>query len=297
MRTIHIIFSLLCAVLILSKDSYAQVGTMKWQFKSRSEVNSALQKTRGNLRKTYEVLVCAGRQGFCNSSIAYYEKLVVGHNFDATYQDSAAYAFAYDIGYSYRPWSWKIDPNQSIVKNSSRTTVAYFRDRAAGLRPLSPEILVMRSVYESTTSDRKEAYQHALQATKLSPDWADAQYWLAWAAKSYGLTFNKDVHPVVKKASSKTAQIQLGKVAIQAYSKAEKLDPALSRYLYIEKIGAYRLIADKQSAQKIPVLLDNHLRSFPLYAAWYEKAWGKDEQQLRQMYADIASDISKNATS
>lgn len=276
--------------------SRAQVGTMRWHFRSRSAVTAALQQTRGNLRKTYEVLVCAGRQGFCNTSIGYYEDVVTGHEFDATFQDSAAYAFAFDIGYVFRPWSWKIDPDKSMIKKSTRATAQLFRERALAMRPQSPEVLVMRCLDENMYFSRKEAYQHTLQAVKRAPNWADAHYWLAWSACSYALTFNRDVHPVVKKPASKVIQVRLGKLALKSYDRAQKLDLGLRPYLYIERVGAYELIADRNAARMIPICLNVHLQAFPWYAEWYRKTWGDDEQQLRVTYSRIAADIAKNAT-
>ena len=276
MKRLLLLLLMLCALVLKPASSQAQVGTMKWRFKSRAEVRTALTKTRGNLRKTYEVLVCAGRQGYCNTSIAYYEKIVVPKPFDSTAVENASYAFAYDIGYSYRPWSWKIDPDKSMIKLSSPTKAATARQRGEAVT--TAEALVMRCMYNSTSSARKKAYQQGLQAVENAPKWADAHYWLAGAATNYAFTFQKDVWPTVKRKESWDRMVDLGQVAMRSYRRAENLDSGLRPYLFLEKAGAAELMADPQSLATIPSLIQAHLQAFPNYISWYQKTWGEDTQ-------------------
>ena len=297
--------SLLLCLLLFCGSSQAQLGTMKWHFNSRNEVVSALQKTRSNLRATYEVLICAGRQGYTNTGIGFYENVIAGHEFDASPQDSAAYAFAFDLGYSFRPWGWKRDLDESMIKKSSRANAMYFRDRARSMRPNVPEVLVMRAFWERSlgVQESKDAYQANLQAVKRAPRWADAYYWLGTSANTYAATFsdqilNNKIKPNTKEmADAKATIVRLGRLQLHAYDKAEKLDPGLRPHLYWSRLDAYQYIADKESARMIPVLVERHLRAFPDFGAWYQKTTGQTVQQFRQSYRDLAAQITKDAKS
>ena len=298
------IYLLLC-LLLLCGSGQAQMGTMKWRFNSRAEVVSALQETRGNLRATYEVLICAGRQGYTNTGIGFYENVVVGHEFDASAQDSAAYAFAFDLGYSFRPWGWKRDLDQSMIKKSSRANAAHFRDRARSLRPNVPEVLVMRAFWERSLGEQesKDAYQANLQAVKRAPRWADAYYWLGTNANIYAGTFrsqtlnNKTTANSQEMAEAKATVVRLGRLQLRAYDKAEALNLGLRPHLYWSRLDAYQDIADKKSAQMIPILVERHLHAFPNFGAWYQRTTGRTVQQFRQGYQDLAAQIARDATS
>ena len=287
MRNIFI----LLAVLSLSAPSWAQVGTLKWPMRSRSDVTSALTKTRGDLRATYEVLVCAARQGYPSISIDYYDKIVRGKEFDATAADSAAFAFAYDLGHSFRPWNWKQDAKPIPVKGT-QAMAQYFRERALSGLPNSPEVLTMRAFWGATQSGEKRdnAYFSALKAVKKAPDWADAYYWLASASKNYAYRFSQD-------ESKRDLQKRLGLLALRAYDKAEKLDPTLRPHLFQPRAYAYELVGDKKSAQMIPILAEAHLKAFPQYGSWYRQKTGRTIEDYRQMWKEIADQVSQKATS
>ena len=297
MKSILLLFALILGV---ATTSHAQMGTMLWQFNSRAEVKEALEQTRGDLRQTYNVLICAGRQGFCNTGIGFYENIVVGHEFDASPQDSAAYAFAFDLGYSFRPWGWKRDEDDSIVKNESRALAQLFRDRARTGLPDSPEVLVMRAFWSSSleAEDRKQAYEDSLRAVELVPDWADAYYWLGTNAGSYSNIFSTPIaREEVKPNTPEMAQIraklvEFGRLQLRAYDKAESLDAGLRPHLYWSRLYAYQNLRDKESVRMIPILVEEHLRAFPNFAGWYYKVMGKTTQQWRQDYYDLAAEIA-----
>lgn len=279
--------------------SHAQMGTMKWHFNSRTEAKSALRQTRGNLRSTYDVLICAGRQGYTNTGIGYYEEIVAGHEFDASPQDSAAYAFAFDLGYSFRPWGWKRDLDQSMIKKNSRAFAQHFRDRAQAALSNSPEALVMRAFWGNTLEgeERKEAYYAALRAVKLAPRWADAYYWLGTVTGNYANLFStritrEQVKPnTPERARTKATIVSLGHLQIRAYDKAEKLDSGLRPHLYWPRLLAYQNIRDKKSAQMMPVLAEQHLRAFPNFGAWHLKTFGVSAEQWLQGYKNLAAQI------
>lgn len=296
------VLTLLTAVItipLLALPACAQMGTMKWHFNSRDEVKSALQQTRGNLRSTYDVMICAGRQGYTNTSIGFYENVVAGHEFYALGQDSAAYAFAYDLGYSFRPWCWKRDTDQSMIKKSSGARAQLFRDRAQLLLPNSPERLVMRAFWAGTLSskDTTEAYQATLRAVKLAPRWADAYYWLGTEVSNYAGVFSTRIsRQEVKPHTPEMTQIRetvarLGQLQLRAYDKAERLDPGLRPHLYWARLNAYQDIRDKKSAEIMPFLVEQHLRAFPDFGVWYRKTTGKSVQQFRQGHRDLAARI------
>ncbi len=140
--------------------------------------------------------------------------------------------------------------------------------------------------------DRKLAYEWASKAVKRAPNWADAHYWLAEAADDYALAFQDEHQP-----SNQAIIVRLGHLEMRSCDRAEKLDPALRPYLYMQRINASRLIADKKAARMIPIYADAYLRAFPNYATFYQKSWGKNEAQIREMYAKIARDIAAKATS
>lgn len=289
-----VLFTLLC-----SSSSFAQMGKMKYPFRSRAQVIPVLQQTRGNLRQTYNALICAARLGYIRTAIGYYEGVVSGQEFTASAQDSAAYAFAFDLGSSFRPWDWKTDLSPISMKRSSRALALLYRDRAFAALPKSPEVLVMRAFYGSLdpAEEQRERYLTAVRAVRLAPQWADAHYWLAWTANSYAMALQQDVWPILKNPASKATRIRLGKVQMRAYDAAQRLDPSLRPSLYLLRIGACQLIADKKSAQMIPVYVNAHLRAFPGYLAWYHHNTGNGEVEFRASYRQIADDISKNATS
>ena len=289
-----LLISMLATTLFLPAQSHAQVGTMKWHFKSRADVVPALQQTRGNLHNTYEVLICAARQGYRNTSLGYYEGVVLGHEFSATVQDSAAFAFAHDLADNFSPWDWKKDVNYKDYKGSNEATATLFRDRAYANGSGSPEVLVMRA-YRSRyffKEQRKQAFEWTSKAVKRSPKWADGHYWLAQAAEYYGLSLQNSKDP-----AERTLAVRIGRLGMLSYDRAEKLDPALRPYTYLGRIGLSQLIADKKAAQMIPVYADAHLRAFPSYGAWYKKTWGKTEGDFREMYTRIAANIARKASS
>jgi len=279
----------------------AQVGTIKWHFNSRPEVVQALQKTRGNLRATYEVLICAGRQGYTNTSIGFYEDVVAGHNFDASAQDSAAYAYACALGYTFRPWGWKRDTDDSMIKKSSRANAAYFRDRARSLRPDSAEVLIMYSFWTTDQDDetRKAGYEAALKGVNRAPRWADAYYWLGYAADAcagslQSRVLNKRVKSDQEANQMKAKSVRLARLTIRAYDKAERLDPGMRPNLFFRRLSAYSMIRDKKSAQMIPILVEAQLRAHPDFAAWYRRRTSRD---FRESWAETAAKIAAEASS
>lgn len=277
-----------------ASPAHAQVGTMQWHFKSRAEVIPAVQQTRGNLRSTYNVLICAARQGYINTALSYYEGIVSKGMFDASVQDSAAFAFAHDLADGFIPWNWKKDINPSNYQGTKESKVIFLRDRAYSKSPHLAEVLVMRS-YKSRylfKEDRKQAYEWALEAVKRSPKWADAHYWLAQSAEYYGLSLQNSKSP-----EEKAQAIQLGRIGMRSYDKAENLDPNMRPYTYLGRIGLSQLIADKKAAKMIPIYVNAQLRSFPNYSPWLKKRWNQTEGDYREMYDKIASQIAQKATS
>jgi hypothetical protein len=275
---------------------------MKWNFDSRGEVIAALKQTRGRLRPTYEVLICAGRQGYTNTGIGFYENIAVGHEFSASGPNSAAYAFAYDLGYSFRPRGWKRDPDTSMIHKSSAATAQYFRERAANMMGNSPEVLIMRSFWGATLGreSRKDASVSALKAIKRAPNWADAYYWLGSAAECYALTFKMDlVNDRLKLGTkegdeAKAEMVRLAHLTLRAYDKAERLDPALHPILLLDRASAYNIIADKESAEMIPLLTDAYLKAFPDYADHIVEL-GQTVPQWRAMWRKRAKQILAEA--
>lgn len=289
-----LLLSMLTIALFLPTPSQAQVGTMKWKFTSRAQVVPALKQTRGNLRGTYEVLICAARQGYRNTALGYYEGIVTGHEFSATVQDSAAFAFAHDLSDNFGSWNWKKDVDYKDYKGSNEAMATLFRDRAYSNGSGSPEVLIMRS-YRSRyffKENRKQAFEWASKAVKRAPKWADGHYWLAQAYEYYGLSLQASKNP-----ADQILAVRLGQLGMLSYDRAEKLDPALKPHTYLGRIGLSQLIADKKAAQMIPVYTDAHLRAFPNYASWFKKTWGKTEQDLRKMNSQIAAQIAQKATS
>jgi len=267
--------TLFVLLLVCTTKAHAQVGTAKWSLSTRSDVVSALKATRGNLRQTYEVMICAARQGFTSTSVSFYAPLVRGQEFRASGADSAAFAFADDLnGFTFRPWNWKHDP---IETSGNLVWVGYFRDRALKLLPNSPEVLVMRSFYEATTEQEK-GYQTALKATRLAPRWADAYYWTVHAAIMYGNSFGAD-------KSKRPIERKMGQLALQAAKKAEPLDLGLRPKLFLLRLQAYELLRNKESVKMIPMLGEMHFRAFPSYATWARRRNNQSIQQVREEWA------------
>jgi hypothetical protein len=293
------------AFTLLATPAFAQVGTMKWHFNSRDDVVPALQKTRGNLRSTYDVIMCAVRSGYSNSCVGYYENVVNGHEFNATAQDSAAYAFAFDVSYGMRPWGWEKDTDSSMVTRSGRATALYFRDRAYSALPNSPEVLIMRSFWASTQERplRREGYTLGLKAIKIAPKWADAYFWLNGSIGSYYNQFRSEMLRPEVTANAKKMQedkaiiIRLAKFDLRVCDRAEKLDPAIHPWLLLDRAYAYQLIPEKKSAQMIPILIDAHLKAFPEWAVYNQKQWGVSEREYRAGWRTTAARIAKEANS
>lgn len=261
-RLIFLLLSLFASISCV----HAQVGSLDWSFRSRADVIPALNKTRGNLRATYNVIICTARYGYQNTALGYYEKVVEGRDFDASAEDSAAYAFSYAISNGFRPWNWKKDSYRGSIKDSSQAKAAFFRERAFNLKPKSPEVLTMQAFAETMGGlRRKEAYKHMLYATKLAPKWADAYYWLGWSADYYAL----DIHG--QDAENQKTKANLGRLMLNAYDKAEKLDPNLKPHLYLKRIGAYDLLPKQEAMKEVPKLIDAHFKAFPYYVDWCKK--------------------------
>lgn len=287
-----------------SKQTLAQQGTMKWRFASRSQVVPALEKTRGNLRATYEVLMCAVRQGYSRTALGYYENIVAGHEFAASSKDSAAYSFAFDLCDGPRPWHWGRDRALREVKKSSRASAQYFRERAMKMSSGSPEVLLMTSfygLYQGDMKERGQAYQNLVKATKRAPTWADAHFWLGMAATTYAMSYetrilDKEVTPITK-PQYQAAIKRLGAISLRAYDRAEKLDPGLRPYLFAERLFACQQAETKKCAKMIPLYVEAHLRAFPEFPAWYLKQTGENEIQYRKSWQGIANRMAASATS
>lgn len=283
-------------------QAFAQQGTAKWRFTSRSQVVPALQKTRGNLRATYEVLMCAVRLGYSRTALGFYEDVVGGHEFTASAQDSAAYSFAFDLCDGPRPWHWGKDRSLSAVKKSNRASAQYFRERAMKMGSRSPEVLVLTSfygLYQGNMKERGQAYQRLVIATKRAPQWADVHFWMGKAAVSYGMSYSTRItrNEVTgeTKAQYQQAIQRLGAVALRAYDRAEKLDVGLRPYLYDERLNACEQAATKKCAQMIPFYVEGHLRAFPRFSEWYEERTGRTVTQYRQTWQKIAAKIGQEA--
>jgi len=279
-------------VCLLSIPSFAQMGKMKWRFKSRNDVGSALQQAQGNLRETYEAIVCAARQGYSSSALSFYEDVVLNHQFDATAKDSAAYVFAFDVNYSLRPWDWKKDRNP-IHTRSGRAMAQLFWDRSNSLAKSSAEVSVMRVLPNLTIprTERRQAYQDALRAIKLAPNWADAWYWLGQAAGSYALTFEDLPRTVANRAT----QVRLSRLELRAYDRAEKLNPSLKPYLGLARAAAYEMLADKKSPQMMTLYVNQYLRDFPSWIVWYGKRMGKTEEQVHDEWSRRIAKVQERA--
>lgn len=282
----------LSLVCLVSTPSFAQMGKMKWHFKSRTDVAPALQQAQGNLRETYEVIVCAARQGYSSSALSFYEDVVLNHQFDATAKDSAAYVFAFDVNYSLRPWDWKKDRSPTHTR-SGRAMAQLFWDRSNSLAKSSAEVSVMRVLPNLTIprTERRRGYQDALRAVQLAPKWADAWYWLGQAARSYALTFED----LPRSASNRATQVRLSRLELRAYDRAAKLNPSLKPYLGLARAAAYEMLADKKSPQMMTLYLSQYLRDFPSWIVWYGKRIGKTEEQVRDEWNRRIAKVQERA--
>ena len=84
-------------------------------------------------------------------------------------------------------------------------------------------------------------------------------------------------------AKSQKTKANLGRLMLNAYDKAEKLDPKLKPHLYLKRIEAYDLLPKQEAMKEVPNLIDAHLKAFPYYVDWWKKRYpGETEASIRE---------------
>lgn len=90
----------------LLTSAQAQVGTPKWHFKDRVAVEDAVKKNKHNLHASYEIIICAARQGMIRSAVRAYERMLPPNPYDAPADISSSFALAYQLMIGGNRWDW-----------------------------------------------------------------------------------------------------------------------------------------------------------------------------------------------
>ena len=249
-----------------SKVSLAQVGTATYTFKNRAEVRAAVLRNLHNLRASYNVITCAGRQGMMRTVLQTYEQQLTNHRFDAPADVSSSYALVHQF-FVWRDLNWKEDTDQSIhVRDvGGLLQVQWFREKAVKEKPKAPEVLLGDAIFQCyQVTGRPLALREMKEVILRTPKWADAHYWYAWVLNNYAIS------PPIQK--QKTVQTRSAQIMLRELNRAQKLDPGLLPRAYIDYQYAYILLNKPKEALSA---FDAFAQGMPNFGVSFDKTFGR----------------------
>lgn len=263
------LFTFVVVVLLVgcgSKASRAQMGTPTYTFQNRAEVRAAVLQNLHNLRASYNVITCAGRQGMLRTVLQTYEQQLANHRFDAPADVSSSYALAHHL-FVWRETDWPEDTDRSIqVRNvKGLLQVQWFREKAMQGKPHPPEVLLGDGLFQRfEINGQQVALREMQEVVRRAPNWADAHYWYARAIGLYAIS------PAI--AQKKAVQIHYGALMLRELRRAQALDPGLLPKAHLDYQWAYRFLNKPKEAL---ASFDAYVRGTPHFAANFDKAFGR----------------------
>lgn len=245
----------------------AQVGTPKWHFHSRAEVEAATRRYKLNLRQSYNIIMCATRQGMIRSVVHTYEEMMPSDIFKVPPEMASSFALAHRMMQGNNRWDWALDTKPNLTKITSRDgiKVTLYRDRALEMLPNSPEVLVSYAIWACDYEEKRPQALHLVEkALRLSPKWADADYW------HYVMLQDNWVQlPPVQRTKQGP---HYGAAMLRALDTAASLDPWFSpREIGEDRSMAYDAMGRSHEAL---TLSDAYAVARPDYPIFWDKRFG-----------------------
>ena len=234
----------------------AQVGTPKYRFENREQVEAAVRKHTLDLRESYNIIMCAKRQGMIKSAVRAYESELPATPFDTPPQLGASFALAHELLGSSVRWDWKRDRATGLTKLSQAdgVRVTLYRDRALKALPNSPEVLLGRAIWALKQDRREEALNLTTKALRFAPNWAELNWWQAKALDYRLMAMSQKLR--------QQEEPRYGALILRYLNKAEKLDPAFKQENLISKSFAYFFVGRHKEAL---AAYDAYIRYKPAY--------------------------------
>ncbi len=282
-------FTFVGAVLLVacgSKAGQAQVGTSTYTFQNRAEVRAAVLQNLHNLRASYNVITCAGRQGMLRTVLQTYEQQLGKYQTDAgniPVEMCSSYALAHTL-YVWRETDWPIDTDRSIRVRGVRDllTAQWYRDIALRNKPNVPEVLLGDALYQYCQANPSVALREMREVVRLAPNWADAHFWYARVLCNYAIS------PPIQK--QKAVQIRCGFAQLRELRRAQALDTGVLPKAYMDYSWGYR---DAGKPKEALACLDALARGEPRYVINYDAVFGRGAfAYLRRYVANQAQKAS-----
>ena len=264
---LKIITALFAATLFLCSISQAQMGTMKWKFKDRAAVRTAVRANAQDLSKSYNIILSARRQGMIRSAVQEYEALIKGKSFGTSPELSSSYAFAHHIMSAPIGWDIPFDKARGLVKDdqSAALKVGWYREQALKARPNSPEVLLEYAIWQfNQNGGSPRALRIMERVFKTRSNWADAYYWHTQMLGRYA----DNNLPKLQKEKQKPKYAMRRLVSLQ---KAEKLDSKLQDVGLSERIYIY---GDLNKPKEALFYFDAYALKNPDFARYNDKFFG-----------------------
>lgn len=273
MSILRFSFALFLMLICACVPAQAQVGTPKYQFQSRAQVEAITRKYKLNLRESYNIIMCAKRQGLINSVVRVYEQEAGSNPFNTPPQIASSFALAHEMMGATVRWDWKWDQTPGITSLSDRDGIrmTLYRDRALEALPNSPEVLLSYAIWAKGQGQSEKALNLTTKALKSAPNWADLQWWHARILGSRLSAFNE--------AQFQKERVRYAILELRALSKAEQLDYYFKKENLISKSHTFfeaKRYGDALSA------FDNYNYFRPDYKKYLGQA---RYQQTRDAYA------------
>ncbi len=225
-------FSLLLLCLLLL-PAHAQVGTPKYNFQNRAQVEAATRKYKLNLRESYNIILCAKRQGMIKSVVHVYEQ-EVGNPFDTPPQLSSSFALAYHFSTVTGHWNWRTDSSRGLTElnQSDGIRITNYREQALQKLPNSPEVLLGYAIWAKDQGNEEKAVNLTSKALRISPEWADLNWW-------HSQMLDARIMNMSPEREKRQEKPRYGGLMLRFISKAERLDPYLKSEGLIAKSSAF----------------------------------------------------------
>jgi tetratricopeptide (TPR) repeat protein len=276
------IFVLIGAISLCAIPSQAQVGTPKWYFHDRVEVEEAARKYKMNLRESYNIIMCAKRQGMIRSVVRTYERDLSASPFDTPPEVCSSFALAHDLMTSSVRWDWKPDYQRGLTKltQGDGVRITFYRDRALELLPKSPEALLASAITALNQDKRAESLNLINKALRSAPNWAELHWWRA-KALDYRLIAMGSQERQKEKARYST-------LILRALSESERLDSAFKQENLLRRSETYSNLGrykDALQAFDAYILYKPKYRQFIGEAAYLatRKQWTEQAQKTGQL--------------
>lgn len=234
-----LILALLCGLLF---PSQAQVGTPKYHFRNRAEVEAATRKHKLDLRESYNIILCAKRQGMIKSVVRVYEQ-EVSNPFDTPPQLASSFALAHHLSVTTGRWEWKVDQASGLTNltqaDGIQTTI--YREQAFKKLPRSSEVILGYAIWAKDQGNEEQAVNLTSKALRLTPNWADLNWW-------HGQMLDARIMNMQPETRKQREKPRYGALMLRSLAKAERLDPAFKMEGLIAKSSAYTYMKRPQQS-------------------------------------------------